>query len=584
MSVSISRTDPELLAAARGDAPADLVLTGGRVVNVFTRELVEADIAITGGRIAGVGSYADAKERVDVSGSYLAPGLIDAHMHIESTMMTPPEFVRAAAPHGTTGVVLDPHEIANVLGVPGIRYLMEAAEDLPMDIMFMVSSCVPSSPLETAGATLHAEDLAPLFDDERVMGLAEMMNFPGAAFGDAEVLKKIRQGLESGRVDGHCPGMTGHMLQAYCASGVSSDHECTSAAEALEKMRCGMRVYIREGSAARNLEALIECVSPANAHLFSFCTDDRHPADLIADGHINNCLREAVARGLDPLLALAMGSLHPAEHYRRDDLGAIAPGRFADLMVLDDLKEFRPRQVYFRGALIAENGSMRAELPAGDALAAPARGETVRIDPGLSGDSLRVAAPAADVQIRVIEMLPGQIVTGEIVDRPREDQGALVSDVSKDILKMAVIERHRGSGAVGLGFVRGFAMQRGAIASTVGHDAHNLICVGTNDEDMVIAARALARCGGGQSVVIDGEEVALLELPIAGLISDAPGDRVAKEQQALLVGARKTGCPIEDPFMPLSFLALPVIPKLKLTDLGLVDVNEFAVVGLEATR
>ncbi len=579
----IERTDPDLLAVARGDAAADLLLTNGRIVNVFTRTVESGSVAIFRERIAGVGDYSRAARTVDLKGAFIAPGFIDAHMHVESTMMTPDQFVRLASPRGTTGVVFDPHEIANVLGAPGIRWLMDASRGLSMNILFAVSSCVPSSPLETAGARLEAADLAPFFDDPRVVALAEMMNFPGVVNAVPDVLAKMRLGLERRIVDGHAPGLSGKPLQAYIAAGVSSDHECAARVEAEEKLRLGMTIYIREGSAARNLEALLPAVTQANAHQFCFCTDDRHPGDLAEEGHIDHVVRRAIGLGLEPCTAIAMASLHAARHYRQADLGAIAPGRFADLVVLDDLRGLRAQRVYHHGALVGENGSFVQDARAAGRGTAPAPPKSaVRIPVDLSERSFHIPAPRDGRAIRVIGLREGQLLTDDLREPPRVEGGACIADPSRDVLKFAVIERHRASGAIGLGFVRGFGLKRGAIASTVGHDSHNLSVVGGSDADMVVAARALAECGGGQCAALDGRVLALLPLPIAGLMSGEPAAEVIRMQRALLEAAGTLGAEMHDPFMPLSFLSLCVIPSLKLSDLGLVDVDRFEIVPLEA--
>ena len=579
-----NRTDPEFLAVARGDAPADLLLTGARVVDVFNRRLIEnTSVAITGARIAGVGDYTAATETIDLAGAYLAPGLIDAHMHVESTMMLPSEFVRVSAPHGTTGVVLDPHEIANVLGIAGIRLLMDDALGLPMDMMFAASSCVPSAPLETSGAELSAGDLAPLFGDPRVVALAEMMNFPGVVHADPGVLEKIALGLRERIVDGHCPGLGGRALQAYIAAGVSSDHECTTAEEAHEKIRSGMQVYIREGSAARNVEALLPAVTPENAHRFCFCTDDRHPGDLQDEGHIDHVVRKAVRQGLDPITAIAMGSLHVANHYRRPDTGGVAPGRFADLIVFDSLEDIRPARVYYRGSLVARDGVFTGHIePNNTRQRARALGGGVTLPENLGAETFRIPASAGAASIRVIGMDPHQLLTAHLIEPANIVDGEHRTDLARDILKIAVIERHRGSGNIGLGFVKGFGFQRGAIASTIGHDAHNLVVVGTSDADMLAAANTLGALGGGQCVVLDGQAIATLALPIAGLMSDKPAAELIDEQARLLEALPRIGCDLHDPFMPLSFLPLPVIPSLKISDFGLVDVDRFEVTTLEA--
>lgn len=570
---------PDLLAVARGDAPADLLLANAKIINVFSGQIESGNVAIHKDRIAGVGDYTAAKATIDLNGSFLAPGFIDAHMHVESTSLPPSQFVRLALPHGTTGVVLDPHEIANVLGLPGIRYIMEDAADLPINAMFALSSCVPSSHLETSGARLEAADLAPLFDDPRVVALAEMMNFPGVVHADPNVLAKVNLGLARRIVDGHSPGLRGKPLQAYLASGISSDHECTTAAEALEKLSRGMRIYIREGSAARNLEALLPAIKPNTIGRFCFCTDDRHPGDLADEGHIDHIVRKAIKLRLDPIAAITIATLNPAMHYRRRDLGAVAPGYLADLIVFDDLNEPHPRETYFHGQLAAKDGAfVESAMPTAPRPRPP---RTQLHLPPLAESSFAIPARPGTTHIRVIGMDPHQLLTAGLVMTPKVVEGHYVADTERDILKLCVIERHRASGNIGRGFITGFGLKSGAIASTVGHDSHNLALLGTNDADMLVAARALEACGGGQCAVKDGKVLALFPLPIAGLMSDQPAGVVIRQQHALMEASHALGCPHHDPFMPLSFMPLPVIPSLKLSDLGLVDVNQFKVVPLE---
>ncbi len=579
---SIARTSPELLSAARGDTPCDLALTGAFVLNAFTREFEHRDIGIKGGRIARVTERGavDAARSVDCSGKWIVPGFIDAHMHVESTMLPPSQFVRLAVPHGTTGAVFDPHEIANVLGAPGIRWIMEDAVGVPMHALWGVSSCVPSAPLEHAGAELGVNDLRTLFDDpdlaSRFVALAEMMNYPGVVHADSTVLEKVALGLDRRIVDGHAPGLTGPHLQAYVAAGISSDHECTSEEEAQEKLALGQRIFIREGSAARNLDALIGIITPENAHRICFCTDDRHPDDLLKHGHIDHVVRRAIALGLRPELAFTIASLNVAEHYRQPDLGAIAPGRFADLVVMTCRDEVSIVQTWFRGELVAENGEYRGP---NKIMSSPPTAP-VRLPDGFGPASLEIRPDSIPDRIRVIGMHPDQLVTDALVGPPTVRDGALVADPDADLLKLAVIERHKGTGNIGLGFVTGFGFRGGALASTVGHDAHNLAVVGDNDEDMALAAQTLSECGGGQCVVAGGTVLATLPLPIAGLMSDQPAETVIEQQGKLLKAAAKLGCPHHDPFMPLSFLPLPVIPKLKLSDMGLIDVERFQVVPL----
>lgn len=570
------RTDPRLLAVARGDAPAELAIDNARIVNVFTHRVEEGCIGITGGRFASVGPRVEAAERVDAGGAFAVPGLIDAHMHVESTMLMPSEFAMLAAAHGTTAAVLDPHEIANVLGLTGVRMLMDDAADAPLHALWMASSCVPASHMETSGATLGTREVAELLADSRVVGLAEMMNFPGVVRGAEGVLEKVALGLEKGLVDGHAPGLRGRALQAYAAAGISTDHECFTMEEAEEKLALGMRVLIREGSAARNLEALLPAVRPETLHRFCFCTDDRHPADLMDEGHIDHVVRRAIDAGLDPVAAVVIATINAAEHYRRPDLGAIAPGRLADVALVDELRGFRVRDVYFGGRLVAREGRYAGP---GRARARPDAAGGVRLPADFGPERLRVPSVGAG-RIRVIGMDPHQLITESLAIEPRVEGGRPVADPGRDILKLAVIERHRGSGSIGLGFIRGFGLRRGALASTIGHDSHNLAVVGACDEDMVVAARALERCGGGQAVAAGGKVLAVLELPIAGLVSGRAAAEVVSEQRALLAAARSLGCPIHDPFMPLSFMPLVVIPKLKLSDRGLVDVDRFDFVPL----
>ncbi len=557
-------------------------MTNCRVVNVFSLTIDQANIAIRNGRIAGIGPYTNAHNTIDLKGSFVAPGFIDAHMHVESTFLPPSQFVQLAIPRGTTGAVFDPHEIANVMGIAGIRFVMHDCIGLPFSAMFALSSCVPASHLETSGARLSAADLEPLFEEPGVVALAEMMNFPGVVAADQEVLAKIALGLRHHVVDGHAPGLRGQKLQAYAAAGISSDHECTTASEAAEKLALGMQIFIREGSAARNLEALVPLITDRTWTRFCFCTDDRHPADLAAyeGGHIDHVVRCAIRLGVDPLLAIATGSYNVARHYRRDDLGAIAPGRLANLIVFDDLSDPRPRLVFHQGQLAASEGRYQGPQRTVDSNAVRS---TVTLHAALNEQSFEIPARARGM-LRVIGMDPHQLTTAHLTmeasiqQTPRGSFAA--ADPKRDLLKLAVIERHRGTGNIGLGFVQGFKLQRGAIASTVGHDSHNLAVVGVNDRDMLAAAHALEEVGGGQCAVENGRVLAMLPLRIGGLMSDQPAHTVMAQQAALLKATHDLGCPHHDPFMPLSFLPLPVIPRLKLTDKGLVDVDRFELVDL----
>jgi adenine deaminase len=563
--------DTRILAAARGDRPADLLFRRARVVNVLTAEIEATDVAVTAGVVVGVGPGYDGETVVDLDGAYLAPSWIDAHVHIESSMVTPAQFARAVVPRGTTTVVVDPHEIANVHGARGIDYMLAASDDLPLDVQVQVPSCVPATDMGTAGADLPADELAPFLGRERVLGLAEVMNYPGVIHADPGVHAKLR--AFAGRpIDGHAPGVRGRALNAYVAGGPRTDHECTDPDEATEKLRRGLWVFFREATNARNLDALLPALTAGSAHRICLCTDDRQPADLLDHGGIDVMLRRIVAAGVDPMVALRLATANPAQCHGLVDRGAIAPGRRADLCVLDDLEGFRPREVYVSGRRVAVDGALVSELPA----PVPAPEPRVRIEVG--ADRLRV--PAEGSRLRVIRAVPDQLITGHEIWSPTLRDGEAVADPGRDLAKLAVAERHGRTGGIGLGFVTGLGLTRGALAGTVAHDHHNLIMAGADDASMVTAARAVADMGGGLAVASDGRVLARLPLPVGGLMSEEPIERVRADFDALLDAARGLGCSIHDPFMALSFLGLEVIPSLKLTDQGLVDVDAFARVPL----
>jgi adenine deaminase len=554
------------LAVARGDEPADLVIRGGEVLSVFTREWLATDVAIVDGFIAGVGTY-EGRETIDAAGRYVVPGFIDAHMHLESSKLLVDEFARLVLPFGTTAVVADPHEIANVLGTDGVHWLLDATAALPLDVYFMASSCVPASQFESPRRELTPGDLASLLRRRRVIGLAEMMNFPGVISGAAAELAKLELAQH---VDGHAPGVLGRSLQAYAAAGIRSDHEAYSVEEGRERLRAGMWLLIREGSAARNLQALLPLLAEYGPSRIAFCTDDREPEHIADDGHINSMVRDAVAFGIPAEDALAAATQSPANWHRLDELGALAPGYRADILVLPDLVSFVPDLVLKAGRPAAE--IPRAEVP--DWVR-----HTVRI--GAFGPEM-FRIPWQGGSARVIGIVPGQIVTESLVEEPVLHAGEALADAERGLAKIAVVERHLGTGRVGLGFVRGFDLERGAIASTVAHDAHNVVVVGMNDASMAAAVRRLANRGGG-IVVVDGAEVlAELPLPVAGLLSDAPLDEVVAASRAVSEAARSLGCRLDSPFQHLAFLALSVIPSLKITDRGLVDVDRFELVPLAA--
>ena len=569
---------PRILAVARGDEPADLVLRNARLINVLSGEIHPAEIAVAGEAVAGVSTARtwQGTREIDLGGRFVAPGLLDAHVHIESSLTTPAELARAVVPRGVTTAITDPHEIANVLGLEGIRFMLRDAEGAPLDMRINAPSCVPATALETSGARLEASDLAALLDEPRLLGLAEVMNFPGVVGGDPDVLAKLAA-FRGRVVDGHCPGLAGPRLSAYAAAGISSDHECVTVEEAREKLRAGLVVFLREASNARNLRTLLGLVTPATERRLCFCTDDRHPIDLLDEGSIDHMVRIAVAEGIDPVTAFRMATLNTADHYRLTDRGAVAPGRRADLFVFADLAAPRAEMVFRGGELVARDGRMLAER-------APRRDSglpgTVHLDAARLDFAIPAGGSPGGKRLRVIGVVPDQLLTEHLVLEAAIRDGQAVADPSRDLLKMAVVERHRGTGGTGLGFVRGVGLERGAIAGTVAHDHHNLVVIGADDLSMKTAARAVVATGGGQAVALGGQVLARLPLPIAGLMSDRPIEEVRDQMRALLAAAHGLGARLRDPFMAMSFLALEVIPALKLTDQGLVDVERFEVVPL----
>ncbi|HTI14518.1 MAG TPA: adenine deaminase [Dictyobacter sp.] len=574
------------IKVARGELPADLVLHNARLVNVCSGECYPADVAIVDGVIAGtivqgdtsVPPYRGKAER-DLQGKWLAPALIDGHMHIESTMLILSEFARLVVPRGVTTVILDPHEFANVMGVDGIRYVLESGRGLPLTSYVTLSSCVPASEFESPYRPLFVDDLAPFLADERVLGLAEMMNIPGVLCGDEQVLAKIQATLQQGLVvDGHAPGIYGQNLCAYAAAGMMSDHECTTPDEARERLRLGMWLMIREGSAARNLEALLPVIKELHPPRAFFVTDDRDPQDLTTRGHIDSIVRQAIAYGLDPLEAIRLASYNTAQYFRLYNRGAIVPGFVADMVVLDDLSTFQVESVYKDGVLVAAEGALVTAIPAQATTMSAQMEKSIHIG-NISLEEIRI--PGQPGLIEVIGIEPGQITTLRLHEEAPYDHGEIIADPTRDLLKLVVIERHHASKRIGSGLVKGFGLTRGAIASSVAHDAHNIVIAGASDDDILRAAHVLQEMGGGFVCVVDGSVRAAVPLPIGGLVSPLPAAELVQQLHTLDAVASELGCTLAHPCMTLSFLSLSVIPSLKLTDQGLIDVETFTRIPLQ---
>ncbi|MFH2069632.1 MAG: adenine deaminase [Elusimicrobiota bacterium] len=561
----------EIIKASNGKIPVDLLLKNGKLINVFSGEVYPENIAVHKGFVVGYGDYR-AKKTIDLKGKYVSPGFIDGHVHIESSMVSISEFARAVVSKGVTSVITDAHEIANVLGIDGIKYMLEASKNQPLNVFFMLPSCVPASNMETAGAHLTGFDLYPFLKEKWVVGLGEVMNFPGVISADEDLLNKIK--IAAGkRIDGHSPGLTGKTLSCYITSGITSDHESTTVQEAKEKLKKGMFVMVREGTSEKNLRDIIPLVNEKNYSRFFFVTDDRHPQDLIKEGSVDFIIREAVSMGLDPVTAIRMATINTAEYFRLPRIGAVAPGYQADIVIFDNLKRPVPEMVFRRGEVVSVDGKFIGKKRK---LEGMLRGSiNVR---WLHPDDFSVHAAKKNIQ--AIEIVPHQIITKKRIYPAKIEKGNAVSDIKRDLLKLVVVERHLASGNIGKGFVRGFGLKRGAIASSVAHDSHNIICVGVDDKSIFTACVEIVKIGGGLCIA-DGEKIlGKLPLPIAGLMTDKPLENVVKELEKLNSISRKLGCVLADPFMTLSFLALPVIPELKLTDKGLVDVKKFKVVDL----
>jgi len=564
----------EMIDVASGRTRADLVLKNANVVDVFNGDIISGDIAIHGEYIAGIGEYAG-KKYTDLKGKYVAPSFIDGHVHVESSMVMPIQYARAVVPHGTGAVVADPHEIANVLGMEGILYMSKSMRGGALEFYMMIPSCVPSTDLETNGVALDFLDIKPLLTEHYVLGLAEVMNYPGVIYRDPKVLDKIAVALRMGkRIDGHAPELDGLNLNAYTSARITSEHECWTLEEAKKKLARGMHIHIREGSTAKNLKALGPLINEMTSMCCSFVTDDRNTLDLITKGHIDSMVREAIAMGVDPVIAIKVATLSTARHYGLRYIGAVAPGYHADLVVLDNLKDINVERVYKQGTLVAKKGKMVHKFGIEEQ---PRLRRSINIQ-YLEPEDFQVKARGS--HMNVIGMIKDQIMTDRLIEEPKVVDGLVVPDIDNDITKIAIIERHNASEPRSVGFVKGMGIKEGAMVSSIAHDSHNLVAVSTNDEDLIAAAVQIVRMHGGIAVVKDGEVLDSLPLPIAGLMSDQPIEHVSEKLKDLKEAAHKLGTPLDEPFMAMSFLSLPVIPKLKITDLGLVDVERFRLIDL----
>ncbi len=563
-----------VITVAQKEEPADIVLKNARIVNVFSGEIYSSEVVIAEGLIAALGAGYQGTQELDMDGKIVCPGFIDGHMHLESSMVPVPEFSWNVVPHGTTAIVIDPHEIANIMGMTGISYILKTSKYNPVSVYVMLPSCVPATPMETAGAELKALDLFPLLQDKWVLGLGEVMNYPGVLACREDVMDKLK--IASGRIiDGHAPGLLGDKLNAYVAAGIGSDHECTTVEEAMEKLRLGMYIMIREGSTTKNLADLLPLITEQTRHRCIFVTDDRNPAELMDQGHIDHMVRKSISLGLNPIWAIQCATINTANYFGLKHLGAIAPGRSADLIVLSDLETVQIDKVFKNGICVAENGNSIYKKHSYSEILMRSSVNVKWIE----REQFQVKAESN--QLRVIEIIPDQIVTkSRVVSDPKTRNGYLISDSSRDLLKMCVVERHYGSGNTGIGIVKGFGLKRGAIASSIAHDSHNIIAVGVDDEDIYQAVVQVVRQQGGLSLSIDGKIVENLPLPIGGLMADESLPAVRERLDSLVHKIHEIGCTLEHPFMTLSFMALPVIPELKLTDKGLFDSKSFAFTNL----
>lgn len=552
-----------IIAVAAGREKADLVLKNAKYLNVFSNEFLCGDIAVANGLIAGVGKY-DGKTEIDVSGKLVLPGFIDAHIHLESSMVTPAEFAKAVVAHGTTTVITDPHEITNVMGIDGVEYMIQASQNLPIDVHFMMPSCVPATEIDESGAELDCKDIDLYLDNKKVLGLAEMMNYVGVINGDKNVLSKIvTSQSHHKKIDGHAPELSGNDLNAYIAAGVYSDHECSTFENALEKLRKGQFIMIREGTAAHNLKALMPLLTQQYYSRCMFATDDKHPSDLLYGGHIDHIVKQALKNGADPIVALKTATHHAARYFLLNNKGAIASGYLADIVVVDNLEDFNVETVFKRGKLVFDGEVKDFSAPTVDEKLAEKCFDTFHLD-SVTPSSFKV-----DGKLGLIGLVGGELLTRNLGTADK-------IDVENDILKIACIERHKGTNHIGVGYVKGYSLKSGAVATSVAHDSHNIITVGCNDDDIAVAVNAINDSKGGIAVVENGKIKALLELPIAGLMSDEPLTTVNEKLENAKLSAYELGADKSiDPFMTLSFLSLPVIPSLRITTKGVFDAENW---------
>ena len=561
-----------LLKAALGNIPCDLVIKNGKIIDVFNGDIVEQDLGIYNGYFVGIGDYTG-KNEIDIKGKYISPAFIDAHIHIESTMLTPLEFARVAIKHGSQAVICDPHEIANVMGIDGIELFIKMSKNLHVEFYFMAPSCVPATNMETSGAAIKSEHLEYLYKKypDKILGLAEVMNFPGVMFQDKDIWKKLA--ISRGKIiDGHCPMLSGKELNAYILAGPRSDHECTTKSEVEEKLKRGMYIFARNGSTQKNLPAIIPVVNQKNVRNFCLVTDDRHPKELIQKGHMDYNIKEAIKNGADPIWAIQMATINPAHYYNLKDIGIISPGYKANFVIINDLFELDVEDVYINGTSASKLKWKKINIPMKNSINAKIDVDLIKIK-DVKGKKVHVIGIKRDEIITEHLILP-------IEDVMIKQDNCYIPNINNDILKLVVIERHKNSGNIGIGFVKGFGINKGAIASTIAHDSHNIICAGSNDDDILFAVELISKTGGGMVVVKDKEVLGHLPLPLAGLISDRPAEEVMQLEEQINFSAKQLGDTITNPFMYLSFLALPVIPHLKLTDMGLVDVDKFNFISL----